>query len=196
MKVTVLLIVSICFLSILKVSAQEEELLAVSEEKLIETIGTDNEYLKEYIKNQTVNEAFIQQIGAQNQISLNQTLSGGVAKSNIAIFMQEGSFNIATLNQNGSGNGFKLKQHGDQNEYLGDISGHLNLSTIIQNGQENRIDQGLSGNELNYYLIQNGNSNTIVQKEASAETALPAYKIQQNGNGMTLMITNGVIPLP
>jgi len=135
------------------------------------------------------NNAQIQQVGNNNNATINQTLNGIKVPGNVAELIQNGDINIALLTQTGYGNNLILNQTGNGNEFEAIVTGNNNSSLIDQIGNDNYINQNLIGNDMALILSQFGNNNEIVQVENDLQSR--QYQIIQNGNAMKLIIING-----
>jgi Curlin associated repeat len=136
------------------------------------------------------NRAQIQQMGNSNTSSIDQTITGTSVQGNIAELIQNGDINSAVLTQTGNGNSHFINQTGNGNIFEASVIGDNNLSTIDQYGNGNMINQNLLGNDMAFILSQVGNSNEIIQLENDQQSR--QYQVFQQGNGMKLIIINGV----
>ncbi|MGD8305253.1 MAG: hypothetical protein PVF17_01240 [Ignavibacteria bacterium] len=135
------------------------------------------------------NSALIQQMGNNNNTSINQTFTGVNFPGNIAEFIQYGEFNDAVLNQTGNGNSHFINQTGNNNMFEAFVVGDNNSSTIEQTGNSNVIQQDLLGNEMAIILTQIGNNNEIIQIENDQQSR--QYQVIQIADGMKITFING-----
>ncbi len=136
------------------------------------------------------NRAQIQQMRNSNTSSIDQTLTGTSVPGNVAELIQNGDVNNAVLTQTGNGNSHFINQTGNGNIFEASVIGNNNSSTVDQFGNDNMINQNLIGNDMTFILSQIGNNNEISQTESDLQSR--QYQILQNGNGMKLIIINGV----
>jgi len=159
------------------------------EEALLEQLQSSITSLQSQEDLDFSNIAQIQQIGNNNNASINQALTGISVSGNVAELIQSGELNSAVLTQNGSGNNHNVTQTGNSNMFEASVNGDNNSSTIEQLGNENIINQNLLGNNMAFVLSQVGNNNEINQTENDQQSR--QYQITQTGNAMKLIITNG-----
>ena len=136
------------------------------------------------------NKAQIQQMGSNNNVSIDQTFIGTNVPGNVAELIQNGNVNNAVLTQTGNGNTHLITQTGNRNMFEALVDGNNNSSTIDQFGNNNMINQNLLGNDMAFILSQQGHNNEITQVENDQNPR--QYQIYQQGNGMKLIIMNGV----
>jgi len=132
------------------------------------------------------NEAFITQIGNDNDVGVIQEL-GGNNSSNVVRVLQAGDANIAQINQEGFLNQTILLQDGNNNLYTLSLEGSENTFVIKQLGNDNVINQQLTNTTQMYIeLIQEGNNNEIthIQDGLSSHELI----IRQVGNGLKMQI--------
>ncbi|WP_161888250.1 hypothetical protein [Pontibacter russatus] len=108
--------------------------------------------------------------------------------------VQSGLYNAAFLQQIGSGNVVNLMQEGNQNNYEGSIKGNNILSDIGQRGHGNSIVQDIAADNKQYVIYQQGNQNEVIQLEKG--NGAQSYKVEQIGNGMSIIIQNGGVTPP
>ncbi|MFZ2323045.1 MAG: hypothetical protein WAV89_05035 [Ignavibacteriaceae bacterium] len=135
------------------------------------------------------NMAQIQQMGNNNDASINQTLTGTNVPGNVAELIQNGNVNDALLIQTGNGNNHLIHQSGNKNTFEASVIGDNNSSIVDQFGNHNMINQNLVGNNMAFILGQNGNNNEINQIEN--DQVPRQYQIYQTGNAMSITIING-----
>lgn len=129
-------------------------------------------------------EAQVYQSGSQHHALINQ--SNISVMPNTAFINQVGSQNNVRLNQSGLDNHLNATQIGAGNTYRGDIDGVSNNSTVLQQGTSNEISQTIQGRNLDYSLIQIGHNNTINQIETTSQSR--PYQVIQKGNNMNITI--------
>jgi hypothetical protein len=130
------------------------------------------------------NQASITQLnGDENDATVVQEPGGGFpGENNLAVIVQDGSFNETTIRQrgrdnvagiklDGSSNGITLEQTGKGNEYLLDFEGSL----------------GTMGNSTTHQVSQIGSNNRLVQV---GENSMP-FNVRQRGDGMRMVIRHG-----
>ena len=126
------------------------------------------------------NEASITQLnGDENEATVVQEPGDGVpGQNNLAVIVQNGSFNQTTIQQSGKNNragiklvgdnnGIELEQTGDGHEYLLDFTG-----------------SGLGSSSSTHQVSQTGSDNRLVQL---GEGRMP-FNVQQRGDGMRMVI--------
>jgi len=126
------------------------------------------------------NEASITQLnGDENEATVVQEPGDGVpGQNNLAVIVQNGSFNQTTIQQSGKNNragiklvgdnnGIELEQTGDGHEYLLDFTG-----------------SGLGSSSSTHQVSQIGSKNHLVQV---GEGRMP-FNVQQRGDGMRMVI--------
>lgn len=104
---------------------------------------------------------------------------------------QEYDNNQATVIQSGRALYTSSRQSGLGNIVTSESSGENIHSEIIQEGDNNTISQLLEGSNFIFKLGQYGSENYIKQYE-SGDTPRQ-YEITQTGDGLGLIITNGVV---
>ena len=135
----------------------------------------------------TGSDAYIQQIGTENDAEINQRQRLG-HQFNQAIIVQQGDHNDARMIQRGKGNVALLTQTGDGNYYDLVLSGRNNTVSVLQDGDNNAITQRLSGFVgVNVDFTQIGNDNSIIQDLNSIREQ--EFKITQRGDGLSIQIT-------
>lgn len=133
------------------------------------------------------NEAFIKQVGDDNEVDLVQS-QVGIEQLNLTEVLQSGDYNVARIFQDGGENRIVLIQNGNANTYELVIEGSDNNSAVIQNGDSNSIIQKLtSTNEVNIEFLQQGNENEIIHIQEGVQAK--DFKINQIGNNLQLIIT-------
>ncbi len=142
------------------------------------------------------NDATINQRGSGNQASITQLNGddndasveqgpgdGFPGKNNLAVIVQDGSFNETTIRQggrdnvagiklDGNSNGITLEQTGSGNEYLLDFTGS---------------GLGSRGGSTTHQVSQIGSNNQLVQV---GENSMP-FNVRQRGDGMRMIIRHG-----
>jgi hypothetical protein len=126
------------------------------------------------------NEASITQLnGDENEATVVQEPGDGVpGQNNLAVIVQNGSFNQTTIQQSGKNNragiklvgdnnGIELQQTGSGNEYLLDFTG-----------------SGLGSSSGTHQVSQTGSNNRLVQL---GEGRMP-FNVRQRGDGMRMVI--------
>jgi len=132
------------------------------------------------------NEAFITQIGDDNDVGVIQELKGNLA-SNLVRVLQAGDGNAAQINQAGFLNQTILIQDGNNNLYSLSLEGSGNTFVIKQIGNDNVINQQLTNTTQMYIeLIQEGNGNEITH----IQDGLTSHEliIRQVGDGLKMEI--------
>ncbi len=131
-------------------------------------------------------DAYIQQIGAGNELQLIQQQEG--LEGNLARVLQSGDWNVAIISQTETGNKLALIQKGTNNYYELSGNGTGNELVNIQNGADNRIvQQFLNSSQISSELVQIGNSNEIIQILENIQGQ--AFTIRQIGDGLKVIIT-------
>ena len=131
------------------------------------------------------NQASITQLnGDENEATVVQESGGGFpGENNLAVIVQDGSFNETTMQQrgrdnvagiklDGNSNGITLEQTGNGNEYLLDFDGD---------------DLGSMGSSSTHRVNQIGSNNRLVQV---GEGRMP-FNVRQRGNGIQMVIRHG-----
>lgn len=142
------------------------------------------------------NDATVEQAGSGNQASITQLNGdendatvvqepggGSPGENNLAVIVQDGSFNETTIRQRGrdnvagiklvgNSNGITLEQTGSGNEYLLDFTGS-NLGSM--------------GTSTTHQVSQIGSNNQLVQV---GENSMP-FNVRQRGDGMRMVIRHG-----
>ncbi|MBK9015663.1 MAG: hypothetical protein IPM82_17240 [Saprospiraceae bacterium] len=130
-------------------------------------------------------DAYIQQIGSNNDLQLFQQQAG--LEGNLARVLQSGDWNVAIIQQTESGNKLALIQKGTKNYYELVGSGTGNELVNIQDGFDNRIiQQFINSNQISSELVQVGNSNEIIQILENVQGQ--NFTIRQTGDGMKVII--------
>ncbi|MEQ9438012.1 MAG: hypothetical protein RIG62_03150 [Cyclobacteriaceae bacterium] len=135
------------------------------------------------------NRTFLQQIGEDHQATLWQ--SG--QQQELRIF-QEGEAQQLQLFQLGNDNQWQVTQQGIGHEYTGVLRGDENQIQVLQSGAYNSLQQDLLGNGMDYQITQQGSNLELIQIENNG--LAPAYQVQQTGEGMRIIIENGMQSLP
>jgi minor curlin subunit len=151
--------------------------------------------VREYSYNQVLqndlqNKAFIVQNGSNNNVYIDQKITG-VSNTNVVYLLQKGSFNNGNIRQTGNSNEYNIFQYGFWNDMELTTEGNYNKSTLYQIGSENIIKQRLRGEGMNYFILQEGSRNELIHKENGV--ANPEYRIEQRGVGMKVIIENSNI---
>ncbi len=133
------------------------------------------------------NDAYIQQIGTENELNLLQNQDDAAATGNLARILQSGDWNVAVITQTEHGNQLALIQNGTLNNYELTNLGFGNNLVNIQDGEGNRIVQQLvNSNQLNIELMQIGNNNEITQFLEGFQGG--NYSIRQIGDGLRVIV--------
>lgn len=119
------------------------------------------------------NIAEIKQVGDNNSTSVNQ----------------DGTLNHVIITRSGNGNVDNVTQNGNSNEYNSIVGGNSNTNNVDQSGNANVINQNLISENQSFSFEQRGNNLEINQMENDLQAR--GYKVRQQGNGMTVTITNG-----
>jgi competence protein ComGC len=114
---------------------------------------------------------------------INNRLSG-------VLIQQIGNYNEATIDVRSKSTAISLFQNGDNNDYLMVKNATKIKATIEQNGNSNSIyDHSYGTNyETNLQMIQNGNNLNI--KNIGANSISRDMKVNQTGNGASIIIIN------
>ncbi|MEL6864393.1 MAG: hypothetical protein AAFP19_08245 [Bacteroidota bacterium] len=132
------------------------------------------------------NQAYIQQVGNGNHLTVEQHLSEEQA-SNLIKVLQEGNRHHAYIYQEGVENQLALIQSGHENHYCLINQGEENLIVVIQDGSDNLVVQELINTRgVNVELIQEGNGNEIIQILEGVEAR--DYKVYQRGDNLRVII--------
>jgi hypothetical protein len=137
-----------------------------------------------------LNKFILRQTGDNNQASIQQIQSGTTFLSNTSMIVQDGFSNAVGLIQNGGGNATDIRQYGNNNSSDLNIEGDGVRSAIVQQGNNNQVNQSLKGDGLNYVVTQQGNNIQLTQVES--ETHTRQYSVNQVGDGMRVIIVNGL----
>ncbi len=130
-------------------------------------------------------EAYIQQIGSNNELGLFQQQEG--LEGNLARVLQSGNWNVAIITQTETGNKLALIQKGTNNYYELVNNGFGNELVSIQDGVDNRIVQQLvNSNQISSELVQVGNTNEIIQILENVQGQ--SFTIRQIGDGLKVTI--------
>lgn len=131
------------------------------------------------------NRLFLQQIGQDHQATLSQSGRG----QELRVF-QEGEVHQIQLFQLGNDNQWNVTQQGIGHDYTGVLRGNNSQIQVEQSGAYNSLQQDLLGNGLDYQITQYGNHLELIQIEKNG--LAPAYQVQQEGEGMRIIIENGM----
>jgi hypothetical protein len=112
-----------------------------------------------------------------------------VGDNNITSIDQNGMLNHVIINRSGNGNLDNVSQNGNSNQYNSYVEGSYNTNEIDQNGDNNEINQNLIGDSKKFTIDQNGSNLKFNQVENDLQAR--GYEVRQQGNGMTVTITNG-----
>ncbi len=111
------------------------------------------------------NEAYVNQIGIKNTVSIVQDQQG-TSSENLVKVLQVGKRNLAAVKQSGMLNQTVVLQNGNRNEYTLNLEGSENTFVIKQEGRRNVINQNLTNTSNTYIeLIQQGNDNEITHTQ-------------------------------
>jgi len=133
------------------------------------------------------NEAYLNQLGNRNEVSVIQDAQGATSSKNLVKVLQVGNRNTAQINQIGVLNQNILIQNGNRNEYTLNLEGSNNTFVIVQEGNRNKINQNLTNTTDMYIeLIQQGNDNEITHNQ----DGLTNHKIivKQIGDGLKMEV--------
>ncbi len=132
------------------------------------------------------NNAYLKQIGDQNDIYIHQVLTGDA--HNLIYALQDGNDNMAKIAQIGNHVELALIQQGDGNLYeLLNQEANNNKMVAIQEGNTNTIVQHLiNSNQINTEFVQRGNNNEIIQELIGIQAR--NYKIHQIGDDQQIII--------
>ncbi len=111
--------------------------------------------------------------------------------NNYVGIQQTGAHHTASVNQTGYKNAMDITQIGDENAYEGNLNGNYNLISVLQQGHLNVITQELWGDNMELQVIQKGSQNELRQIDNSGTA--PAYRVEQHGSGMKLIIENSFV---
>ena len=138
--------------------------------------------------------------GNDNQLKLQQighNLAAVIGQSGqlqqLQLF-QEGEAQQLQLFQLGNNNNWNVSQRGIGHEYTGVLRGDQNNIQVQQQGAHNSLQQDLVGNGMDYQITQEGSHLELIQIENNG--LAPAYQVHQQGEGMRIIIENGLQPLP
>lgn len=130
-------------------------------------------------------EAYIKQIGQNNELTLTQHQDG--LEGNLARVLQAGDWNIALISQTETGNKLALIQSGTSNYYELSNNGIENELVNFQEGSNNRIVQTLvNSSQINAEFVQFGSSNEIIQLLENVQGQ--GFTIRQVGDGLKVFI--------
>ena len=148
-----------------------------------------NNHIIETGKLNSVNLAFIHQVGDNNMIQSQQYQEGAV--SNYFILNQNGFGNNGYINQEGAGHITQMQQTGLNNEANSWSLGEATLSLINQEGNDNKINSYIDNQGFlpkSVALEQNGNHNSIdialLGNGFWNESFPKAAHVNQNGNNL------------
>ncbi|MFK8008981.1 MAG: hypothetical protein AB8H03_21645 [Saprospiraceae bacterium] len=111
------------------------------------------------------NEAYVNQIGRKNTVSIVQDQQG-TSSENLVKVLQVGKRNLTAVKQAGMLNQTVVLQKGNKNEYTLNLEGSENTFVIKQEGRRNVINQNLTNTSNTYIeLIQQGNDNEITHTQ-------------------------------
>jgi len=130
------------------------------------------------------NQAFIQQIGDENQSNILQD-ARNYGGANMVLVFQSGNYNVVNAAQKGYSNDLRIVQQGNANETAITAEGELLKMVTLQYGDGNKVAQQVNGTGVNYDVLQVGNNNTIEQK---GDSFSKGYSITQYGNNMNVTI--------
>ncbi|HYX07076.1 MAG TPA: hypothetical protein VE912_10125 [Bacteroidales bacterium] len=111
--------------------------------------------------------------------------------NNYVGIQQTGAHHTATVNQTGYKNAMEIIQKGNENFYGGNLDGNYNLISVLQQGHLNVVRQDLWGDNMELQVTQKGYHNELSQFDNSGTA--PAYRVEQHGKGMKLIIENSVV---
>ncbi|MGB3589587.1 MAG: hypothetical protein WBA23_23780 [Tunicatimonas sp.] len=131
------------------------------------------------------NEVLIQQVGINNQATVEQT----EALRNYIRVQQTGDTHQVEVRQQGQDNQWDITQEGEQHRFEGSMIGNDIQVEVQQYGQQNTIQQDLMGNGMDYSITQQGSQLELIQIEHNS--LAPTYSVQQRGIGMTVIIEQG-----
>jgi hypothetical protein len=132
------------------------------------------------------NDAYIDQVGAGNEVELLQNQQGAPL-GNLAKVLQSGDWNMAIITQTEGGNQLALIQRGDANYYELLNQGFGNQLVTIQDGANNQIIQKLiDSNQITGELMQIGNNNEIISVLEGIQDS--NYSIRQIGEGLKIIV--------
>jgi len=132
------------------------------------------------------NEAYVNQIGLENKVSVVQNQQG-TSSENLIKVLQVGKGNVAAVQQAGILNQTVVLQNGNQNEYSLNLEGSDNTFVIKQDGKRNTINQNLTNTTNTYIeLIQQGNDNEITHtQDGLVEKNII---VRQIGDGLSIQV--------
>jgi hypothetical protein len=172
---TLLLLLSFCFQEgVMAQQLTQQDLLLQPSELLQPGFGSHG------------NDAYIQQVGSQNEVHLLQ-IQEEPAAGNLARILQAGDWNMAIISQTDGRSQVHLIQRGDLNRYELQSFGADNDLVAIQDGERNNILQQLiNSNRTRSELVQVGNDNEIITILEGIQDR--EITIRQIGDGLKVIV--------